>query len=46
MYLKLFFGMGFIWIFEIIGGLVSDSIDEASWSVGVDCGPVAQWQNI
>ena len=30
-YLKLFFGMGFIWIFEIISGLVPDQVHESSW---------------
>jgi hypothetical protein len=33
MYLKLFFGMGFIWAFEIVAGLANDDIHESSWSV-------------
>ena len=30
-YLKLFIGMGFIWIFEIISGLAKDQVHESSW---------------
>jgi hypothetical protein len=33
MYLKLFFGMGFIWCFEIVAGLANDDIHESSWCV-------------
>jgi len=32
MYLKLFLGMGFIWTFEIIGGLWGDDdVNESKW---------------
>ena len=31
MYLKLFIGMGFIWIFEIISGLVHKETGAAAW---------------
>lgn len=30
-YIKLFVGMGFIWIFEIIAGMASDDIHESAW---------------
>jgi hypothetical protein len=30
-YTKLFFCMGFIWIFEIVAGLASQDIDESVW---------------
>ena len=32
-YLKLFLGMGILWIFEIISGLVDDKAGEESWLV-------------
>ena len=30
-YLKLFFGMGFMWTMEIVAGLSDESVDEAYW---------------
>ena len=32
-FLKLFLGMGILWIFEIISGLVGDQAGEESWLV-------------
>ena len=32
MYLKMFLGMGFVWITEIIGGLIhEDFVHESAW---------------
>ena len=31
MFVKLFVGMGFIWTFEIVAGLIDDSVSEEVW---------------
>ena len=33
MFVKLFMGMGFIWTFEIVAGLIGDSVSEEVWWV-------------
>ena len=31
LFLKLFLGMGMMWIFEIIAGIFDDHVDESAW---------------
>lgn len=33
LFMKLFLGMGLLWFFEIIGGLLNDHVHESAWYV-------------